>query len=158
MEHAQQPQEYNPPRPTANAALAELCALFVMLFGNPFALLFERLEALFAAWRAGLLPPLPAATTPPRQPGQAAPRNVSGRAYHPRAPRAHVMPELRPLPAATGARPAPAPRVRAALDARAPASTPLPYPQKRDFCFFGTSPTTSNHAHFVPVSQLMQSP
>lgn len=40
-----------------DAAMGVLYALFVLLFGDPFAALLQKLEALFAAFRAGTLPP-----------------------------------------------------------------------------------------------------
>lgn len=40
-----------------DAGLVALWALFVFLFGDPFAALVARLQALMAAWRAGELPP-----------------------------------------------------------------------------------------------------
>lgn len=70
-----------------NGAWGPVLAVLFFLFGNPFAALLEKLEALFEAWRAGTLPPIAAqpAQSPPR-PHQTTRVRIF-RARTPRAPR-----------------------------------------------------------------------
>lgn len=80
--HASHPLSSQETAIRKDAGLVALWALFVLLFGDPFAALFEKLQALMLAWRAGELP-LPVIREP-------APRQSTSRKRTPSARRTRV--------------------------------------------------------------------
>ena len=144
-QHAPQPLSSHESAIPRNGALVALCALFTLLFGNPFAQLINELEALFAAWRAGTLPPVPVRAPAPQP------------AASPRRPRATARPtqrlrHRRPAPGRAVIVRAQSPRQPPRQRAGTHACTPPRARPHVDFfskIAFASAPT---HVYFVTIS------